>query len=106
MDLSNFIAGKLKQQYKYKSFSPSNINTTYTWNDSTINILLEKANIALGQLDTYTKIVPDVNLFIQMHIAKEANTSSRIEGTQTNMDEALMSKESIKPEKMDDWEEV
>ncbi|MFX4354913.1 Fic/DOC family N-terminal domain-containing protein, partial [Acinetobacter baumannii] len=39
-------------------------------------------------------------------IAKEANQSSRIEGTQTAMDEALMSEDMIAPEKRDDWREV
>lgn len=106
MNLNDYTSGSWKQQYKYKSFSPSFINHTFTWNDPMINTLLEEATRTLGKLDAYTMIVPNVDIFIKMHITKEANTSSKIEGTQTNMDEVLMSIEDIDPEKRDDWQEV
>ncbi len=106
MNLKNFKSGTYQQQYKYKSFLPNKINHTFTWDDPQINVLLEDATRALGELNAFTMIVPNVDIFIQMHITKEANTSSKIEGTKTQMDEVLVSKEQIDPEKRDDWQEV
>lgn len=106
LSFEGFTPGVWLQQYKYKSFSPVPVNRGWLWQDPRINTLLEQANRALGELNAFSLIVPDVDLFVEMHIAKEANQSSRIEGTQTAMDEALMSEELIAPEKRDDWREV
>ncbi len=106
MNIKNFKSGIYKNQYQYKSFSPSKINHTFVWDDPQINIMLEDATRALGELNAYTMIVPNVDIFIKMHIAKEANTSSKIEGTKTEMDEVLVNKEQIDPQKRDDWQEV
>lgn len=92
--------------YNSASFLPSTINHDWIWEDPKINTLLEKATKALGELNAFSLIVPDVDLFIHMHIFKEASTSSRIEGTQTHIDEALRLKEQIEPERRDDWQEV
>ena len=106
MKFETFKAGEWRQRYQYKSFEPVPVNHEWIWEDATINALLESANRALGELNAFSLIVPDIDLFIEMHVVKEAQTSSRIEGTQTGIDEALMSEEQIQPEKRDDWREV
>lgn len=105
-ELSAFISGEYRQEYQYQSFIPSAINRSWRLADEKTLALLDEATRLLGELNAFAKLVPDVDFFIAMHITKEATTSSRIEGTQTNMEEALISKEDIDPEKRDDWQEV
>ena len=106
MKFETFKAGVWQQRYQYRSFEPVLVDHEWLWQDPAINTLLEAANRALGELNAFSLIVPDIDLFIEMHVVKEAQTSSRIEGTQTGMDEALMPEDQIEPEKRDDWREV
>jgi Fic family protein len=106
MEFETFKAGRRQQRYQYESFEPVPVNHDWTWKDTKINQLLESAAAALGELNAFSRIVPDVDIFIRMHVVKEAQTSSRIEGTRTGIDEVLLSEEYISPEKRNDWHEV
>jgi len=104
--MQNFKAGTYINQGHHKSFQPEEINKTWLLNDMEIISLLSKADRQLGRLDMYSEHIPDIDLFISIHVLKEATQSSKIEGTQTNMQEALLEKEDVSNEKRDDWEEV
>ncbi len=106
MDINDFKAGSYKKGYKYHYFLPEKINHSFVWTDEIINELLEKASFKLGELNSFSRFVPDTDMFIKMHILKEAVISSQIEGTQTNIKEALIEEKEIEPEKRDDWKEV
>lgn len=102
----DFKAGKHISGSGYKYFQPSLINQQYRFDDAELLPLLERANLKLGELNAYSELVPDVDHFIKLHVLKEATVSSKIEGTQTNMEEALLQEAEIDPERRDDWREV
>lgn len=106
MKLEEFMSGKYTEEYQYKAFLPSSINFNWIWEDSEINMLLDEANRKLGEINAFSYLIPNIDMFIKMHIVKEANTSSKIEGTKTEIDEAVMKEEQLSPEKRDDWLEV
>ena len=106
MDIKDFKAGEYKKGYEYQYFLPSLINHSFYWTNPIINKLLENASLKLGELNSFARLVPDTDMFIKMLVYKEAVVSSKIEGTQTNMEDALTEKKEISPEKRDDWQEV
>lgn len=94
------------KEHEYQSFVPAAVNQPYLWCDQRIPVLLEEAMRLVGELNAHSTLIPDVNFFIQMHVRNEAVKSSRIEGTQTGMDEAVLPEDEISPEKRNDWLEV
>ncbi len=106
MNLHDYLSGTYEEQYQYHSFLPTSINHPWEIADGEILTLLSEADRALGELNAFSQLVPDVDFFIRMHITKEATESSRLEGTSTNMEEAFLDVEDVEPQKRDDWEEV
>jgi len=104
--MKHFKSGQYIRQGSYKSFQPTFINRQLQVDNMEILELLSQADRELGRLDMYSKYIPNIDLFISLHVLKEATQSSKIEGTQTNMDEALLEKEDLPLDKRDDWEEV
>ncbi len=106
MNITQFKAGKLVQRLQYQSFEPTCIDTKWHCDSDAVAILLSQADQKLGELNAFSQLIPDVDFFIKMHVIKEGTKSSLIEGTQTNIDEAVQKESFINPEKKDDWQEV
>ncbi len=82
------------------------LNKQWQLDDMEIQYLLSQADREIGRLDMYSEYIPNIDLFISMHVAKEATQSSKIEGTQTNIEEVFLDKENLGAERRNDWEEV
>lgn len=106
MKLEEYKSGKYVKMNDYKAFIPSKINYNWGWDDTKLDKLLAEANRQIGELNAYSLLIPNVDLYIKMHVKIEANKSSRIEGTRTTVEEDLLDVSDINPEKRDDWEEV
>lgn len=106
MNLDDFTAGRHEQRFEYKAFLPEPICHPWVIADPELMDIIGRADRALGELNAFSQLVPDIDFFIHMHVAKEATQSSRIEGTQTNIEDAFKGLEDLSPEDRDDWAEV
>lgn len=106
MKISDYRSGRYTDQYQYKSFSPSLINLNWSIDDNYLISRIAEASRLLGELNAFSSIIPDMDFFISMHIAKEATESNRIEGTKTTMEEVFADEDDIEIEKRDDRAEV
>ncbi|TPN40168.1 Fic family protein [Mesorhizobium sp. B2-3-3] len=106
MELSAYRAGRYEKRLEFRSFAPTSVNHPWIISDPEVIDVLGRADRALGELNAFAQLVPDIDFFISMYVAKEATQSSRIEGTQTNIEDAFKRIEDLSPEARDDWGEV
>lgn len=106
MNISDYSSGTYVTQYEYRSFLPTSIHHPWIIAEPKLQTVLSQADRALGELNAFSQLVPDIRFFIRTYVAKEATLSSRIEGTQTSIEDAFKNAEDLQPEKRDDWAEV
>lgn len=74
---------------------------------SDLQVLLSKADRALGRLDGSIETLPHPDLFVYMYVRKEAVLSSQIEGTQSSLQDVLAAEAQIlAPDRPQDVNEV
>lgn len=102
-------AGRFITQLQgYKAFLPSHLPVDPPLNiDSEMQMLLSRADRALGRLDGSVQSLPNADLFVFMYVRKEAVLSSQIEGTQASIGDVLeVEAQVFDPERPDDVGEV
>jgi len=77
--MKDFKAGTYINQGYYKSFQYTESNKQWLLDDMDTTIAI-KADRQIGRLDMYSEYIPNIDLFISMHVAKEATQSNKIEG--------------------------
>jgi len=74
----------------FKAFVPPKLPPNPPIDLSTLYAHLEKAAVALAELNSIHKSIPNTSLFIYMYVRKEALLSSQIEGTQSSFSDLML----------------
>jgi Fic family protein len=81
---ASLVAGE-----KYTTYVPKPLPPVPAINITEISEWLEKANLAVGELNGIVENIPDQSIINYMYVRKEAVLSSQIEGTQSTLDDLL-----------------
>ncbi len=98
----------VKQLEGYHAFVPHDLPPSPpVYFDDELQVLLSKADRALGRLDGSVQSLPNPDLFVFMYVRKEAVLSSQIEGTQASLGDILEVEAQIfDPTRPDDTDEI
>lgn len=96
------IGKKVKQKEGFSAFVPNPFPPNGIF-DLPQAILLKtaKADRLIGKLDGITQLLPDVEFFIKMFVAKDAESSAQIEGTKATMVDAMEKKAGVATKETD-----
>lgn len=104
--IGTYISQKVSGE-SYQSYIPPKLPPDPPIELATLYPCLEKATLALAELNSIHKTIPNTALFIYMYVRKEALLSSQIEGTQSSFSDLMLFEHNQKPEvSIEDVEEV
>jgi len=82
----------------YKAYVPAKLPPEPPIELTLLYPTLEKATLALAELNSIHKTMPNTALFIYMYVRKEALLSSQIEGTQSSFSDLMLFEHNQKPD--------
>lgn len=104
--IGTYITQKITGE-SYRAYIPQNLPPEPPLDLARLYPSLEKATLALAELNSIHKTIPNTALFVYMYVRKEALLSSQIEGTQSSFWDLMLFEHNQKPRvSLDDVEEV
>jgi Fic family protein len=86
---ATYIKASLVAGERYNTYLPKPMPPVPAINITEVSDWLEKANLAVGELNGILESVPDPSIINYMYVRKEAVLSSQIEGAQSTLDDLL-----------------
>jgi len=105
-NFGTFLKSTLVAGEQYNTYIPGPLPPVPEIVMSEIAEWLEKANLAIGELNGITSTVPDPSVLNYLYVRKEAVLSSQIEGTQSTLDDLLLYESNAAGLPVDDVAEV
>ena len=103
--IGTYITQKMTEE-SYKAYVPPKLPLEPPVDLVQLYPYLEKATLALTELNSIHKTIPNTSLFVYMYVRKEALISSQIEGTQSSFSDLMLFEHHQKPEaSLEDVEE-
>ena len=104
--VGTYVVQKISGE-SYKAYIPAIFPPNPAVDLAQIYPYLEKATLALAELNGMTRAIPNTSLFIYMYVRKEALLSSQIEGTQSSFSDLMLFEHHQQTEvSLEDVEEV
>ena len=94
--IGTYITQKVAGE-SYKAYVPPQLPPKPPIDLARLYPYLEKATIALAELNSVHKSIPNTALFVYMYVRKEALLSSQIEGTQSSFSDLMLFEHHQKP---------
>lgn len=101
MKLEGYKSGIYNRIEDYKAFILSKINYNWGWEDTKINKLLEEASYRIAELNSYSLLIPNIDIYIKMFAKVEAINSCKIDGREVSLEELYIENKEIQEDKIE-----
>ena len=106
MKLEEYKSGMYTKINNERAFILTKIDYKWEWQNCDTSKLLAEASRLVGELNIYTKLIPEIDTYAMMWQKIDAISSCKIEGVEITLEDLLKQDIEENQEKQDDIEEI